>query len=167
MSSIRHDHSIFNPQSKPRPRAGVRGLRRSAISQAHSMTYKKLAVWTTIFSVIGSAIGLSMNTRLGFFSNDCGFMFFSVQGALGFVVASDGCFPNGIVAHTQPIASHSGLLSWPLLSLSSTQFSFELPGIVMLLAFSLVCIFLFRRARRDRSDNVTILAEQAASRNGA
>jgi hypothetical protein len=28
-SSIRHDHSTFNPQSKPRPRAGVRGLRRS------------------------------------------------------------------------------------------------------------------------------------------
>jgi hypothetical protein len=25
-SSIRHDHSTFNPQSKPRPRAGVRGL---------------------------------------------------------------------------------------------------------------------------------------------
>jgi hypothetical protein len=29
-SSSRHDHSMFNPQSKPRPRAGVRGLRRSA-----------------------------------------------------------------------------------------------------------------------------------------
>src|SRR5690606_18436492 len=29
-SSIRHDHSTFNPQSKPRPRAGVRGLRRSS-----------------------------------------------------------------------------------------------------------------------------------------
>ena len=28
-SSIRHDHSTLNPQSKPRPRAGVRGLRRS------------------------------------------------------------------------------------------------------------------------------------------
>lgn len=29
-SSIRHDHSTFKPQSNPRPRAGVRGLRRSA-----------------------------------------------------------------------------------------------------------------------------------------
>jgi len=29
-SSIRHDHSNLNPQSKPRPRAGVRGLQRSA-----------------------------------------------------------------------------------------------------------------------------------------
>ena len=29
-SSIRHDHSTLNPQSKPRPRAGVRGLRRWA-----------------------------------------------------------------------------------------------------------------------------------------
>ena len=28
-SSNRYDHSTFNPHSKPRPRAGVRGLRRS------------------------------------------------------------------------------------------------------------------------------------------
>ena len=33
-SSIRHDHSTINPQSKPRPRAGVRGLRRSTTKHA-------------------------------------------------------------------------------------------------------------------------------------
>ena len=32
---IRHDHSTFNPQSKPRPRAGVRGLGRSAKNFNH------------------------------------------------------------------------------------------------------------------------------------
>jgi hypothetical protein len=111
-----------------------------------------------MFSVIGSAIGLSMSTRLGFFSNDRGFMFFFDQGALGLVLASDGCFPDGMVAHTQPIATHSGLLSLPLFSLSSTQFSFQIPGIVWLLALSLVCILLFRRARRDRSHQMIILA---------
>ena len=35
-SSIRYDHSTFNPLSKPRPRAGVRGLRRWAENEDRS-----------------------------------------------------------------------------------------------------------------------------------
>jgi hypothetical protein len=130
------------------------------------MTYKKLAAWVTIFSVISSVIGLSLNTRLGFFSNDRGFMFFFDKGALGFVLANGGCWPNGIASRTQLIESHSGFLSLPLLSLSDNGVSFQLPGIVWLLALSLACISLFLRARRDRLHQATMLAEQDAPSNG-
>lgn len=116
------------------------------------MTYMKLAAWVTTFSVICGAIGLSLNTRCGYFSNDQGFMVYLSQGALGFKLATgDGCWPNGIVASIQPIASYSGLFSLPFLSLSDTGVSFQIPGIIWLLSLSLVCFSLYLRARHYRS----------------
>ncbi len=41
-SSIRHDHFTINPQSKPRPRAGVGGLRRSAGNSMGSHIRKEI-----------------------------------------------------------------------------------------------------------------------------
>jgi hypothetical protein len=127
------------------------------------MTYNKLAVWVTTFCLIGSAIGLSLDIRFGLFYNDRGFMFFFDQGALGLILAADGCWPNGIVTSAQLIESYSGLFSLPLVRLDGDGVAFQIPGIGWLLALSLVCILLFLHARRIRIRHMIIMkeAEQA------
>ena len=52
-SSIRHDHSTLNPQSKPRPRAGVRGLRRSPKMKTLVLS---LVIFQMCFATQGRAI---------------------------------------------------------------------------------------------------------------
>ncbi len=127
------------------------------------MTKKNLSALVTSVSLITAAVALSQNAGSGFFSNDYGLSVFSHQGAIGlFIATGNGCPPNGFYAECGLIDSYAGLVSLTLLRQSEGGLSFQIPGVIWLLAMGLLCFWAFRSARRSDSNRQMQQAEQAA-----
>ena len=127
------------------------------------MTYRKLAVWVTVFTLMSGVGGLFLDTRFGYFSDDRGFVFFLKEGAFGLMVASDGCWRDGVVADSSPTAAHTGLFSALRFEKHSNAISLEVPGVICLLVLAILCLALFFRARLNQSYHDFMLTGKAVA----